>query len=398
MGSKTWVLLNSDRVVNEIFTKRAGLTHERPYYPIASGLVSNDKRLFVQRTKDWIKGRRLVHQVMNGAASVNQGTIAETESVKLLGAYLDHPELWYKHHYRYTASIMHQIILSEPLVRSTEELDTLQKVTSSFLGSINSTMVDFFPQLTLLPRFLQWWRPQWAAVGQWHLDTFILWWKIIKSRVTSTDAPPSFVRDNILSPKNYEGDDRDAMFLTTSIMAAGSDNPRMTINAFVMACISAPEAMQKAREEADRVCGGSAERLPSLADMASMPYTCAVVKEVLRWRPTVPLIPQHQLVEDLDFMGYHFPAGTDFLVNSVPVCTNGYDTPLEFQPERWLEGGGSRNGIAQDLWAFAFGGGRRVCVGYKLAQKELFVAYARLLYCFEYFPVSVPLRQMIILK
>ncbi len=52
----------------------------------------------------------------------------------------------------------------------------------------------------------------------------------------------------------------------------------------------------------------------------------------------MPLIPQRMLVEDMDFEGYRFPAGTEFLVNSIPVCSDGYDQPNEFLPERWLEG------------------------------------------------------------
>ena len=48
---------------------------------------------------------------------------------------------------------------------------------------------------------------------------------------------------------------------------------------------------------------------------------------------------------------------------------------------------GTEANIIKGLWVF--GGGRRVCVGYKLAQTQLFVAFARLLYCFDYAPVSL---------
>ncbi len=44
--------------------------------------------------------------------------------------------------------------------------------------------------------------------------------------------------------------------------------------------------------------------------------------------------------------------------------------------------------VEQDLWQFAFSGGRRMCVGYKLAQKELFIAYSRLLFCFDFSPAG----------
>ncbi|KAL2055040.1 hypothetical protein ABVK25_004862 [Lepraria finkii] len=49
-------------------------------------------------------------------------------------------------------------------------------------------------------------------------------------------------------------------------------------------------------------------------------------------------------------------------------------------PERWLDG--NESNIGAGLWIF--GGGRRICVGYKLAQTQLFIAFSRRAYCFDY--------------
>ena len=43
LGSKTWVFLNSPRVVNEIVSKRSSITHERPPMPVASEIISKGK-------------------------------------------------------------------------------------------------------------------------------------------------------------------------------------------------------------------------------------------------------------------------------------------------------------------------------------------------------------------
>ncbi|KAJ8106145.1 hypothetical protein ONZ43_g7162 [Nemania bipapillata] len=195
----------------------------------------------------------------------------------------------------------------------------------------------------------------------------------------------------------YSGSDDQAMYITLFILTAGSDNPRMTMNAFLMACIAWPESIRRMRLELDRICGADADRLPGMEDLANAPYASAVIKEVLRWRPTVPLIPQRVLVEDLEFEGYKFPAGTEFLVNTISVCTHGFDDPSSFKPERWLgtkkdgeqsdtHSGGA--GVQHNLWQFAFNAGRRSCVGYKLAQKEMFVAFSRLVYCFDFSPAG----------
>jgi hypothetical protein len=44
MGSQTWLVLNSDRVVSELIAKRGKITNERPHMPGASDFVSNGKR------------------------------------------------------------------------------------------------------------------------------------------------------------------------------------------------------------------------------------------------------------------------------------------------------------------------------------------------------------------
>ena len=48
-----------------------------------------------------------------------------------------------------------------------------------------------------------------------------------------------------------------------------------------------PEVQQKAQTEIDQVIGNS--RLPNFSDQDALPYVQAVLKEVLRWHPVIPL-------------------------------------------------------------------------------------------------------------
>ncbi|KAI0404424.1 cytochrome P450 [Xylaria palmicola] len=390
MGTRTWVLLNSERVLNEIIAKRASVTHERPDFPIAGGLVSRNHRLFLQKTENWREGRRLLHQLMTGEGSKSHSSLTEEASLGLLQAYLDEPDAWYAHNYRFPMSVIWRIVSGTTLQKTIGELDDLQKVTSTFLTSINTSFVDFFPQISVLPKYLQFWRTHWEAMGSFHYRIFKHWWSELKG---AQIPESSFVRQTMLG--EYAGTDDQAMYITLFILTAGSDNPRMTLNAFIMATVAYPEAIRRIRLELDNLCGADAHRLPDLNDLTGAPYTSAVVKEVLRWRPTVPLIPQRVLVEDLDFEGFTFPRGTEFLVNNISVCSQGFDNAAKFKPERWLAGGGGKeadakslDAVQQNLWQFAFNAGRRSCVGYKLAQKEMFIAFARLVYCFDFSPAG----------
>lgn len=384
MGSKTWVLLNSNRVVSEIIAKRGSITHERPYMPVVSGLVSRGKRFVLQPSSWWTEGRRVTHHLLSGSALKTYGEFQELESVQLLASYLYKPGQWYAHHFQYSVSVVHRVILGERIAKSSRELGDLQRITTEFIRCLNANIVDFFPMLAKLPNMLQPWRKRYLKMGQEHYDCFRAWWVPVTQKIAQGTAPPSFVRDALLNPETrYSGTDEDAMYLATSVISAGSDNPRMVMNCFVMALLCFPDVGRKIREEVDRVCGCKAERLPSVKDMPAMPYLCATVKEILRWRPTVPIVPQHQLIQDLEFEGYHFPAGTEFLINGIAVGKD-YPEPEIFRPERWLDG--NEQAVAHGLWHF--GGGRRICVGHRVAQIELFLAFARLVYCFDYASVS----------
>jgi cytochrome P450 len=48
-----------------------------------------------------------------------------------------------------------------------------------------------------------------------------------------------------------------------------------------------PHVQKKAQAAIDAVLGGS--RLPELADRGSIPYIDALINEVLRWKPVIPL-------------------------------------------------------------------------------------------------------------
>lgn len=60
---------------------------------------------------------------------------------------------------------------------------------------------------------------------------------------------------------------------------------------FVLAMLAYPETQARAYAELDAVVGRT--RLPTFADYPHLPYIRAMVKEILRWRPVVPLATPH---------------------------------------------------------------------------------------------------------
>lgn len=65
---------------------------------------------------------------------------------------------------------------------------------------------------------------------------------------------------------------------------------------------------RKAQQEIDTVVGR--DRLPNFDDWPSLPYTEALLREIFRWRPVVPIIAAHCTTEDDMFKEYLMPKGT----------------------------------------------------------------------------------------
>lgn len=385
LGSKTWVFLNTHRVTNEIIAKKGSQTNTRSPMPVSSGLISQDRRSLLLPQEHWTERRRVMHGLLNGTALRQYGAWQEQESTQMMAEYVFRPEKWYRHHYRYANSVVVRIALGERPHKSSRELEEMQNSVTFFVGSIGRNVVDWFPDLARLPWFLQVWRPYWARLGRWNYELYSKWYNPVKEKVRAGTAPASFVRDYLMHPDTrFKGDDDDLMYVAMQLIEAGSDTTREALNIMAMAALEVPEVFARARAEVDRVCGvGQAARLPVLEDMESLRYICAMGKEVLRWRPIFPVTPDHVASQDIEFEGYYFPAGTGFVINGHAVC-NDCEDPDAFQPERWLDG--HETDIAHGLWQF--GGGRRVCVGYRLAQRSLFINMARLVQCVNYTSVS----------
>lgn len=356
--------------------------------PVSSGLVSRDRRSLILPQEEWTERRRVMHSLLNGTALKQYGAWQEEESLVMMAEYVHRPTDWHRHHYRYANSVIVRIALGEQSHKSKKDLEDMQNAVTFFVGSIGNSIVDWFPDLAKLPKFLQPWRPYWARLGQWNYDLYKKWYDPVKKKVENGTAPPSFVRDYLMHPDTrFKGDSDDLKYVAMQLIEAGSDTTREALNIMVMAALEYPEVFARARAEVDGVCGvGGAARLPVLEDMDALRYICALAKELLRWRPIFPLTPDHVASQDFEFEGYYFSAGTGFTINGIAVCNECEDgDPEVFKPERWLDG--HETDMSHGLWQF--GGGRRICVGYRLAQRSLFINIARLVQCIDYKPVSL---------
>jgi cytochrome P450 len=128
----------------------------------------------------------------------------------------------------------------------------------------------------------------------------------------------------------------------------------------------APEAEARMHEEVDRVLGG---RLPTLADIASLPFVEQVIAESMRLYPPAWMIGRRAISEQ-PLGGYTLPARALVLLSPYVVQRDAryFAQPDRFTPERWTpEFKASLTPFAY----FPFGGGARRCIGESFAWMEL---------------------------
>jgi len=179
-----------------------------------------------------------------------------------------------------------------------------------------------------------------------------------------------------------------------SLVEAASDTTRNANNLLIAAGATDKSWVHRVREQLDAVCGHDAERLPDWSDWDRLPVIQTVIKEALRWRPNnLETGFPHALSEDCEFEGYLLEKGTVVTINAWHIATSPeeYEDPLAFKPERFdnehlwdtLQGNWGF-GAGCGIWRPRLPVGRRVCVGWNVAARNMFIVFARVLYCFDF--------------
>lgn len=80
-----------------------------------------------------------------------------------------------------------------------------------------------------------------------------------------------------------------------------------SLGSFFFAMATHPEIQKRAQHEIDTVIG--THRLPEFADRPSLPFVEALYREVMRFKPVLPLGVAHASTADDIYEGYFIPKG-----------------------------------------------------------------------------------------
>ncbi|EOA26962.1 hypothetical protein CARUB_v10023058mg [Capsella rubella] len=212
--------------------------------------------------------------------------------------------------------------------------------------------------------------------------------KVIEEHVEAGNRKEDFV-DILLS---IEGDKdsglqagrNDIKFVILDMFLGGTSTTSTLLEWTMTELFRHPECLKKLQDEVRSTMTPNTSYIKE-KEVANMKYLKAVVKEVLRVHPSLPMIIPRLLSEDVKVKGYDIAAGTEVIINAWAIQRDpavwGPDAE-EFKPERHLNTTLDYHG--KDVNYIPFGSGRRICPGIGLALGLAEVTIANLVGRFDW--------------
>ncbi|KAI0747137.1 cytochrome P450 [Daedaleopsis nitida] len=409
MGQPT-LILGSYRAANDLLDTRGAIYSDRPEAVMAGELIGWDRGLGYAHGPDnprFKEFRRLVQQFIGPRACQDAHILAmqQEETHKLMLRLLRDPGNFYRHPRESTGALILRLAYGYTLAEDLEQDPLVKVVEIAMHGFAKASepgafWVDYFPLLRYVPGWLLPGGGYKAVARRMRRELdemYDLPYAFVKQQMLipncryaqeAEKAAPSFTStylDTKLEPT--PADEELIKAAAASLYSGGADTTPSSMTAFILAMTLWPDIQARAQAELDSVLGPSCTRLPTFSDRARLPYVNAIVLEVLRWNPAVPLGLAHRVTQDDAYRGYSIPKGTVVWANIWSLLHDPavFPEPDRFRPERYLTDGGMLRELErhEDPAVIGFGFGRRICPGMFFAMNSIFIGIATMLYVFD---------------
>ncbi|KAH7884744.1 cytochrome P450 [Phlebopus sp. FC_14] len=385
------VVINTEEVAKDLLERRSNNYSDRPQII----RMTNDffgwsfNSVMVPYSDRWRLHRRLFHQAFRPEAALNYNQMQLRKARELLQNLLEAPTDFIAHLQTHSASIIMFVVYGyETAPRDDPIVAVVDRAVNLAVASIRpevAAFLGFFPFLRYIPS----WFPgasfkRTALLSQKYADDMIeAPFQYVEKTLASGTAIPSMVADSLKRTTNSNESNNYVQAVKESSVtafAAASETTASTLLIFILAMVLNPEVQKRAQAEIDAVIG--TVRLPTFEDRTSLPYVEAVLRETLRWHPAVPLSIPHATTAADVYEGYFIPQGATIIMNTWAFTRNEvkYPNPEVFRPERFFKADGELN---DDTVSYAFGAGRRICVGRYIADASVWSAMVSILALFK---------------
>ncbi|TFK53763.1 cytochrome P450 [Heliocybe sulcata] len=378
------IIINSAKVANDLLEKRSNKYSDRPPLLMLNMMGWDFDLGFIGYGPRWREHRRLFHQEFRQAAAQRYMHTTLGKAHELIRRTLESPD-HYLDHLRHFGGANILAIVYDYHVKDASDyyVKLVEKATVMMAESQlpGASAVDYFPVLKYLPGIRNYAKEGLRLTVE-MCDYPFNYVKDRMSRGEGQECMASKLIERLQASGNTNPEDWDTIrCVSGAAYAAGADPIVAALGVFFVAMVLHPDVQKKAQEEIDRVVGD--DRLPNYDDRESLPYVEALYREVLRWRPALPLSISHATTEEDVYEGFFIPKGTTVLMNlwAIHRDERTYPEATKFKPERYLNPDGT---VKDNYPTSAFGGGRRICPGRYFADTGMWAVIALTLSSFNF--------------
>ncbi|KAF7365163.1 Cytochrome p450 [Mycena venus] len=380
------VIVNSVKTAVELFEKRSHTYSDRPVITMID-LIGWESNVGFMRVGDrWRQHRRMFQQHFRPDASRSYRPAQMNKVYQLLQGLLSSPQDFRELIKTLTAAIIMSTVYGYEVKSSNDRFvdlaeSAVKKITESVFPG--AAAVNAFPILRHLPS----WMPgagfqRFAAESrQLAQEMREVPYNFVKQNMHDGVEPKSMVAKLLEANKARGCSDENAIQEVAAVAyGAGADTTVSALASFFLAMALHPDIQKKAQHEIDTVVG--TYRLPEFEDRPSLPFIEALYREVMRWRPVLPLGLAHATSAHDIYNGYFIPKGATVIGNIWAMTRDEsfYPEPERFNPDRFFTADGR---LDNDDTVLTFGFGRRICVGRHHADATVWAAMVSVLATFN---------------
>ncbi|KAF2455784.1 putative O-methylsterigmatocystin oxidoreductase [Lineolata rhizophorae] len=322
LGTEQWICLNSPSVVKELLDKQSAVTSGRVPMPVASDLLLTPKMSRTFMPSQEFEAKQLIWDILTDNHN-------ETD--------------FYMHVRRYATSVIMTSTYGKRIPKwECEDVRKIYGVMKDFSESIapGTFLADLIPPLANIPTWRQTWRKRALLYQKRQASIWMRYWTRLCQQIADKRGPDCFVKQIMDTEfQKLNTSELQGVFLAgfpPAMIEAGSETTSSALNSVLKYLAANPATIQCAHAEIASVVGDS--RSPTFADEESLSYVRAIVKEVLRLRPSTDVGTLHYATQAVTYKDYYIPANTVLVINHYALQRDParYSEPDLFMPERFL--------------------------------------------------------------
>lgn len=385
------VVLNSVKTSKDLLERRADIYSDRPVLPSVEMMKWEWIVTFQKYTEPFRLSRKLLDRSLRPATITAYRLLLETNAHNFLHQVFANPDELEAYLYHMSGSLMLAMGYGYEVKGLDDRKIKVARKLAQLIGETvlpGALLVNDLPFLRYIPEWLSWFSYKPLARFGYNIGQEVIRgpMEFVREAILNGTAQPSLALENLQEAEKLEKAEREKAEEVIaralgSLDLAGTETTASSLMSFFVAALLRPEIQTIAQRELDAIT--RRERLPTFEDRSRLPFVDAICKEILRWRPVVPLGVPHATTADDVYDGLFIPKGSMVMVNLWAILHDPvvFPEPDSFKPERFINPDGS---LRDDpVVSTIFGFGKRICPGRHLADAMMFIVIASFLSVFN---------------